>query len=98
MGVNYTVTAPAGGDQYLAATPYNLTFSTVEDASTSAALSVTVPSWNSQVTTAVQYLNGGASGWLTVTPTTGGEQVVASAASLKAGSYTASITLHGAAP
>ena len=98
LNVNYTVTPPTGGDQSLAANPTSLTLATVEDATTSATLGVTPPSWNAQVTATVEYPTGGASGWLTLTPAAGGQQVVASAANLKAGSYTANIRLHGAYP
>jgi hypothetical protein len=96
LTVNYTVSAPAGGDQPLAVNPPNLTMATVEDGSTSATLGVTPPSWNPNVTATVEYIGG--SGWLSLTPTAPVEQVVANAAALTAGSYTANIRLHGAYP
>jgi hypothetical protein len=96
--VTYTVTAPSGGDISLAANPTSLTLSTVEDATTSATLTVTPPSWNPQVTATVEYPSGGASGWLTLTPVAAGETVLANAAALSAGSYTANIRLHAAYP
>lgn len=96
--VSDTVTAPAGGDQQLAVTPASLTLATVEDASTSATLTVTPPSWNPQVTITAEYPSGAPSGWLTLTAATGGESVLANAATLTAGSYTANIRLHGAYP
>jgi hypothetical protein len=99
LNVAYTVTAPAGGDQQLAANPTNLTLATVEGATTSAALAVTPPSWNPQVTATVEYPAGGmASGWLSLTPNATGDQVLADATKLTAGSYTANIRLHGAFP
>jgi hypothetical protein len=98
LTVNYTVAAPAGGDHPLAANPPNLTLTTVEDAATSANLGVTAPSWNPQVAATVEYPAGMPSGWLSLTPAAGGEQVLANAASLSAGSYTANIRLHGAYP
>jgi hypothetical protein len=96
LTVNYTVSAPPGGDQPLAANPPNLTMATVEDGSTSATLGVTPPSWNPNVTATVEYISG--SGWLSLTPTVSGEQVLANAGALTAGSYTANIRLHGAYP
>lgn len=96
--VNYTVSAPAGGDQQMAVSPASLTLSTVEDATTSAMLTVTPPSWNPQVAITAEYPSGAPSGWLTLSQVTGGESVVASAAALTAGSYTANIRVHGAYP
>jgi hypothetical protein len=96
--VTYTVTAPSGGDKPLAATPTSLTLATVEDSTTSAMLTVTPPSWNPQVTVTVEYPSGAPTGWLTLTPVTGGETVLASAATLSAGTYTANIRLHAAYP
>src|SRR6185503_11730795 len=58
INVTYTVTAPAGGDKFLAATPASLTLAAVEDASASTSLSVTLPSWNPQVTATVEYPSG----------------------------------------
>jgi IPT/TIG domain-containing protein len=96
LTVNYTVSAPAGGDQPMAVNPPNLTLATVEDGSTSAALGVTPPSWNPNVMATVQYISG--SGWLSLTPTASGEQVLANAGALTAGNYTANIRIHGAYP
>jgi hypothetical protein len=98
LPVKYTVTPPAGGDVYLSANPSSLTLSTVEDASTTAMLSITPPSWNPQVAASVEYTSATSSNWLTLTPATGGEQVLANASTLSAGSYTANIRLHGAYP
>ena len=96
LAVNYTVSAPAGGDQPLAVNPPNLTMATVEDGSTSATLGVTPPSWNPNVTATVEYIGG--TGWLSLTPTATGEQVLANAGALTAGSYTGNIRIHGAYP
>jgi hypothetical protein len=98
LNVTYTVTAPAGGSQTLVANPSSLTLGTVEGANTSSLLGITPPSWNPQFTATVEYPGGAASGWLTLTPTSGGEQVTATAAALTAGSYTANIRLHGTLP
>jgi IPT/TIG domain len=96
LTVNYQVSAPAGGDQPLAVTPPNLTMATVEDASTSAPLGVTAPSWNPNVAVSVEYTTG--LGWLSLTSSATGELVQANAAALTAGSYTANIRVHGAYP
>jgi hypothetical protein len=98
LPVRYTVTAPPGGDVPLSANPTSLTLSTVEHASATVMLGVTPPSWNPQVVATTEYPSSGPSGWLTVTPATGGEQVLADASALSAGSYTATIRLHGAYP
>jgi hypothetical protein len=98
LQVSYQVTAPAGGDVPLSVNPTNLTLATVEDGTATATLAVTPPSWNPQVGVAVSYPNGGPSGWLTVTPTSGGFQVAANAAALSAGSYSGYIDLRSAYP
>lgn len=96
--VSYTVTPPPGGDQALAVSPTSLTLNAYEGASTSATLTVTPPSWNPQVTVTAEYPIGTPSGWLTLTPVAGGETVLANAATLTTGSYTANLRLHAAYP
>jgi hypothetical protein len=96
--VSYVITAPVGGDRPLTVTPTSLTLATTENATTSANLGVSPPSWDPNVTATAEYPPGLASGWLTLTATAGSEQVLANAATLPAGSYTANIRLHGAFP
>jgi hypothetical protein len=96
--ISYTVSPPSGGDVPLSATPSSLTLNTVENGTTSTLLSITPPSWNPQVTATVEYPAGTASGWLTPASVSGGFQVNANAVGLLAGSYTATVRVHGAYP
>ncbi len=96
--ITYTVTPPAGGDVQMSTNPSSLTLSTVENGSTSATLAVMPPSWNPQVSTAPEYPAGAASGWLSATPISGGFRIDANATGLLAGSYTATLRVHGAYP
>jgi hypothetical protein len=88
--VTYTVTPPAGGEHDLAVTPYALGFSAVQGASTAAqTLSFSNPTWapSTGITLTTSYITG--SGWLTVTPIAGGASLVANAAGMSPGTYTA---------
>jgi hypothetical protein len=97
--VTDTVTPPAGGDQGMVVTQQNLTISTVEDTMTAAsALRVTPPSWNPIVTAVGEYASAGPTGWLSVTPSSGGFQVVGDATNLVAGSYSGDVRVSGAYP
>jgi len=98
LPISYTVAPPVGGDVPLSATPSSVTLNTVENGSTATVLAVTPPSWNPQVTATVEYPANAASGWLTPTAVTGGFQLSANATGLLAGSYTATVRLHGAYP
>ncbi|HXC58467.1 MAG TPA: hypothetical protein VN645_04065 [Steroidobacteraceae bacterium] len=95
LTVNYTVQAPPGGEHGIAVSPSGLTFSTIEGAS-SAPQSITVdePTWKPGLKTPVVTYNGGANGWLQVTPVPGGYSVVATAASLSAGTYQATVDIE----
>jgi len=98
LTVNYTVASSPNGENTLSASPPSLTLATVEDANASSMINVTPPSWNPEVTATAEYPTGAPSGWLSLTAATGGDQVLASAATLSAGSYTANVRLHGAYP
>jgi hypothetical protein len=93
LPVTYVVTAPPGGVHGIIADPPSLTFSTTEGVEVSQTLLVTPPTWNPALTASVTAPSGVPSDWLTVTPTTGGFTVVASAADLGQGSYAASILI-----
>jgi hypothetical protein len=96
--VSYTVTASTG-EHDLQVLPGSLTFASTEgsDAATQA-LSIALPTWMSSgdVTTSINY--GVGSAWLSVTRTASGANVVASAAGLAQGNYTATITFTPPAP
>lgn len=98
LPISYVVAPPVGGDVPLSASPTSLTLNTVENGATSTTLAVTPPSWNPQVTATVEYPSGGPTGWLSTAAVTGGFQVNANATGLVAGSYTASVRVHGAYP
>lgn len=97
--VQYTVQAVTG-EHDLQVSPASLTFASTEGSSaTMQPLAISLPTWigTGDVTTSVAY-GTGASGWLTVTRTASGANVVASAAALTQGSYTATITFTPPAP
>jgi len=99
LPVLYEVSAPAGGDVLLAASPSSVTLAAVEDATgSSQMISVTPPSWNPAVTATVEYPTGSPQTWLTVTPVAGGFAATSSAAGITQGAYTANIRLSGAYP
>jgi len=98
LPITYTVSAPAGGDVPLTAAPSSLTLNTVENGTTSTTLTITPPSWNPLVAATAEYPAGGASGWLSTAVMAGGFQVNANATGLLAGSYTATVRVHGAYP
>jgi len=91
--VEYTMTAPAGGEQRLAVDPTRLTFNTTEgDTTAPQTILVTEPTWRPGLKTPfVTYLPGGPVDWVQVTAAPGGYQVVASAAGLSQGTYLATI-------
>ncbi len=93
LPVTYTVSAPPGGAHgIIIVNPDILSMSTNEGLEFSDTLLVTPPTWNpSALTASVEYNGAPPSSWLTVTPTTGGFAVTASAAALPQGTYDASI-------
>jgi hypothetical protein len=90
LRVEYTVTEPFGGAHGILA-PQSLALSTSEGAQVSETMLVTPPTWNPGLRAAVVPVVGPPVDWLTVTPTTDGFTVTASAASLAQGSYSAQI-------
>jgi hypothetical protein len=75
----------------LSVAPSNLTLNTVEGAVSSAtAIAVTTPSWNPPLKVTTTY-GGTATNWLQVTPSPTGYNVVANAAVLSAGTYSATL-------
>ncbi len=98
--VNYTVSAPPGGDRNLSVSPSNLTL-TAREGTVDEPVSLTVvpPSWDDAMTTeATVSYPGPSTPWLTVVPSADGYQVTASAANLRASTRTADILISGAAP
>jgi hypothetical protein len=92
QNIAYNVSAPASGHQELVVAPTNLALMAVEGAaSSSATLTITAPSWNPPIAISSEY-GSGATDWLTITTTSTGYTITANAASLHAGTYTA--TLH----
>ncbi len=91
--INYTVTAPAGGQQPLSVNPTRLTLNTVEgDATAPQTISVTQPTWQPGLQTPVfSFVPGAPTDWLQVTSAPGGYQVVASATNLSQGVHLATI-------
>ncbi len=99
VAVNATVTPPVGGDKPMNVAQANVTLSAVEDTvSAPALLTVSPPSWNPQVSAVAEYASSGPSGWLSVSPVSGGFQVTANAANLSAGTYTGDVRVSGAYP
>lgn len=96
LAVNHRVNPPAGGERDLAVEPGSLSFSTTEGAaSTSRNVLVAPASWSGgvQPVASVRYPEGAPSGWLGLTATPDGLAVVANAAALTQGSYTATLVL-----
>lgn len=91
--VFYNVTAPPGAHG-ISATPTTLTLNATEGASTTRTLAIDPPTWSPPALATVVAYDPGATGWLTVTPTVGGYTVVASAATLPTGTYTAKVTVN----
>lgn len=90
--LTYTVGAPTGGEHDLALSPNSLGFAAIEGAVAPVqTLSFSPPTWDpgTAITLTTSYTNG--SGWLTVTPTSGGASVEASAAGLTQGTYMATV-------
>jgi hypothetical protein len=101
LPVFYRVDAPPGGERDLAVSPESLTLTTTEGASTAPRDVVVTPAtWASgqQPALSVRYPDGGPTGWLQATATTGGASVRADAANLTQGSYTATLVFTPAAP
>jgi hypothetical protein len=94
--VSYTVTAPPGGQRGLQVAPSNLTFSTIEGASSAPqSLTVTEPTWRPGLQPPlVQYAGGATLDWVRLTAVAGGYEVVASAANLAHGAYTANVVVR----
>ncbi len=93
--VAYTATVPATGEYDLASNPINLAFAVLESLTPAAkSLAITLPSWApaGPLQYAVNY-NGGPADWLSLARTASGLNVVASAGSLSAGTYSASVIL-----
>jgi hypothetical protein len=94
LPVTYVVAPPPGGEHNLAvSTPPAL--ATAEGGSAAADLTVSAPTWGPALTQAVTYAPGRPAGWLTVTSTDTGYHLAADASSLKAGTYTATLTVSG---
>lgn len=96
LPVSYAVSEPPGGaNGIIIVNPEILSISTNEGLQFSGTLLVTPPSWNpSGLTASVEYNGTPPSNWLTVTSTTGGFAVTASAAALPQGTYDASIFIN----
>lgn len=98
VSMSYQVAAPPGGDRNLEASPSSFTLNATEGAtSTPATLNVMPASWDSSHGTRIRY-GGTASDWLSATPISGGYSVVANAAGLAAGFYSASLFVVGRPP
>lgn len=92
LPVSYTVSAPPGGERGFLASPESLALGASEGGQVTRTLLVTPPTWKPGLLESIQY-SGPTRGWLTVTTTTGGYNVTASAASLSQGTYTATIVI-----
>jgi hypothetical protein len=93
--VNYTVTAPAGGERNMAATPTSLPINTTEGASSAPVrINVTPASWNPSYGARIEYF-GTARDWLSPTQVDGGLDLVANAANLPSGTYSARLIVTG---
>lgn len=92
--ITYAVTAPPGGQRTLSVSPTSMTFVSSEGAASGPqTLQVTESSWRPGLQpAAIQYQQG--QDWLQMTAASGGYQVVANAANLSAGSYSAVVTLR----
>jgi len=94
----FTITPPPGGDHDLTASPGFFTQTTSEGASSAPTLvEVTPATWDSRYDHFVEYA-GGSGNWLEVTPTANGYSVVSNATDLSAGTYGATLRIHGVAP
>ncbi|HJV88751.1 MAG TPA: hypothetical protein VJ623_00485 [Holophagaceae bacterium] len=96
--VVYSVSVPPGGEQDLASTPTSLTFASNENlVPATQSLAVTLPSWaqGAALQSTVDF-HAGPTGWLSLTRTATGLDVVASATTLPAGTYTAAVNLSAA--
>ncbi len=96
--VTYTVTPPPGGEFDLRTDPVSLTFAATEaTAPPSQTIRVLGPTWSpdlpTQTWTTYTWI-GREENWLTVTTTTDGYEIAASAANLSAGTYTAVIRVE----
>lgn len=89
--LTYTVTAPPGGQQPLKVNPSSVTLTTTEGVSSAPqVVEVTEASWRpGLVTPGIHYQQGLAQDWLEITPVAGGYRLVASAANLTKGAYSA---------
>lgn len=95
--VSYVVSAPTGGEHDLRVSPSALSVGAPEGGvAATQSLAISLPSWGSRSEIAVTSTPGAS--WLTVTRTAGGVDVVASAANLNAGTYSAAITVAPSAP
>lgn len=101
LAVDYQVLLPSGGERDLAVAPGALTISTTEGARSDArSVAVTPASWSggTQPVASVRYPAGAPTGWLQVTPGSDGVSVLADAAALGQGSYSATLVFTPAAP
>ncbi|MEY2690331.1 MAG: hypothetical protein RL375_4531 [Pseudomonadota bacterium] len=98
LPVSYTVSAPPGGDRFLAVGQASLTYSVPQGSRSPAqAVGLQRPSWDPQVAVAVNYLEG--NGWLSfITGADGDLLFSADATGMAIGTYRATIELTGAYP
>ncbi len=90
--VTYEVGLPPGGEHDLAVSPAGLNFSTTENATAPLqTLNLSLPSWNATLPALEVIYEGTSTGWLNVSSTGTAHNVVASAATLSAGVYKASL-------
>jgi hypothetical protein len=89
--LTYTVTVPPGGQQPLKVNPTSVTLTTTEGVSSqSQFVEVTEASWRPGLAPpGISYLQGQHEGWLEVTAVPGGYSLVAHAANLTKGAYSA---------
>jgi hypothetical protein len=92
--LTYTVTAPPGGQQPLQVNPSNVTLTTTEGVSSAPqVVEVTEATWRpGLLPPVIHYQQGLAQDWLEITPVAGGYRLVASAANLTKGAYSAIVT------
>src|ERR1700749_2576955 len=96
LPVVYTVSLNANGDHDLSVTPMSFALATSTLGSTNA-LGITPPSWDTTVTTSVEYPAGSPSGWLPLMKSSA-ILLQPTPANLLPGVYSANIRVHGSYP
>jgi hypothetical protein len=92
--VNYSVSAPPGGERNVTAMPTALTLNTTEGATSAPVrVNVTPATWNPTYGSRIEYF--GTANWLSATQVAGGLDVVANAANLASGTYSARLVVTG---